>query len=458
MIRESDRSINSQIHETCQLYDIDDRLKITRNKTKTDADSIASEESGKDDVTLQDRVDSQLYIVRETKSGRQLWKCPLKESDDVANHISAVSKLCYRMGCHSFRSMLPPLDGRPPIRSPSWLRHCSRGALQSYLENRLSSNSNHVYRIRFPEHVYCWFADDGNDRTADEDRWAFYHGLKIESSTPEYWLAQCLLDDMQGEDFASFLANSIDIIHKQTGKSWGQLFGEVSSCDKARGIRSKSQLMDGICQGCQGDCQLDDHNAFDQICTANNIWIPVEIAQVIAHQLFHSDWITSSKYVEELSIKVTETAMDIESSSLFEAKEVVSPHEPVVAVKASIDSFAFLQLIMKTHLSRRKKQVTLIGLMFETASHGVLTDFYGANKINHPGYKDNLIGVPQLYAILNTIWKLTLEEVTLVFREAYDALYPPSQWNKPAPDGINFQSFLVAADRLALFSRWTFNV
>jgi hypothetical protein len=456
--RESGQRIDSQIQK---LYGTN-KLEIAPNKAakkdETDADSIVSEDSGKDKVTLQERVDSQLYIIRETKSGRQLWKCPLKESDDIADHIAAANKSCYRVCCHSFRSMIPPLVGDPPIRSPIWLRHCSRGALQSYLEDRLSSHENHGYRTRFPEHVYCWFSDNGNNQAADEDRWAFYYGLKLESSNPEYWLTHSLLDDMHGEDFSFFLAQSIDAIHKQTGKSWDQLFGEISSCKKAGGNGSKSQLTDGIRQG--SFCALNFDGVFDLMSTAYTVWIPVEIAKGIAHQLFHSDWIESSKYVEELCLKVTKAVMDIENLSSLGVKEgSASQHEPMAADASSIELFTFLQLILKTHLSHKKKQVTLIKLMFETASQGVLTDNYGGNKSNRQGYKDDLISVLQLYEILNTIWKsMTLEETTLIFREAYDALYPPSHWSKPAPDGINFSSFLVAVDRLALFSRLTFPI
>ena len=74
------------------------------------------------------------------------------------------------------------------------------------------------------------------------------------------------------------------MMYKQTGKSWDQLFGEVSSCKKAGGIRRKSQLMDGVHQG--GFCALDD-DAFDRILT---VWIPVEIAQELFTNFFHSDW------------------------------------------------------------------------------------------------------------------------------------------------------------------------
>ena len=110
-------------------------------------------------------------------------------------------------------------------------------------------------------------------------------------------------------------------------------------------------------------------------------------------------------------------------------------------------------MIMKTYLSHKKKRVIFIRLMFETASKGVLTDFYDAQESNSSN-QGNLIRLPQLYQILQTIWKsVTLNETTLIYREAYDALYPPSQWSKPAPDGINFQSFLIAAERRSLFSR-----
>lgn len=409
-----------------------------------DDDGIVSVESGVDDVTLRERMDSRLYVVRETGSGRQLWKCPLGESDEVVDRIAAERSCRGGESCRSFRGMLPPLDDRPPIRSRGWLRRCSRGALRSYLEDRSSSNKS-AHRIRFPEHVYCWFADGDRDRSADEDRWAFYHGLKPEDSDPEFWLTRCLLDDTQGEDFSSFLAHSIRTAHEQTGKSWDQLFGNKSTFE--------SQLVDGISQG---GCASEDHDAdVHQACRANNVWITAETAQVIVCQLFQSDWIDSSKAFQELFAEATKTATFIEDTSLLEAKVgLASRHERVAADKSSIDFFTFLQLIMKTHLSRRKKQVTLIGLMFEKASQGVVTDC-DANKRDHPCYEDNLIGVPQLYDIVKIIWpSMTLKDTTLVFRVAHDSMFLHSQWDKSilAPNGINFQSFLIAVERLGLFS------
>ena len=173
-----------QITEACQLYGFD-RLECTHDKTadKGDADSIISEESGKDAVPLQDRVNSRLLVVREADSGQSLWRIPMEESDTIANHISANSKLHYRLPCHSFRSLLPPLlEERPPIRNSSWFRSCMKGVLFSYLDDRSScqavNNTNKL--IRFPEFVYCWFADEDEEdqSSADEDRWAFYYALK----------------------------------------------------------------------------------------------------------------------------------------------------------------------------------------------------------------------------------------------------------------------------------------
>ncbi|KAL3826238.1 hypothetical protein ACHAXA_006266 [Cyclostephanos tholiformis] len=431
-------------HNMDELYGIVEDRGITTtvdtndNETDVDDDDIVSVESDADDVTLRERMDSRLYVVRETRSGRRLWKCPLEESDKVVDHIAAAEKSRRGESCRSFRGMLPPLDDGPPMRSPGWLRRCSGGTLRSYLEHRLSGNENRLYRIRFPEHVYCWFADDDKGKTADQDRWAFYHGLMLEDDDPERWLTRCLLDDTQGEDFSTFLAHLIRTVQDQTGKSLDELFGKIS--------KYNSRLH-------QCGSVLDCDDSFDQTCTAENAWIPTSTAQAIVRQLFQSDWIDSSKFFQELFADVTQAA----NHSLLEAGDgVASRHELVAADESSIGFFAFLQLIMKTHLSRRKKQLTLIELLFEKASKGVVDDFYDANKDDLPYYEANLISVRQLYDILKIIWpSMTLEDTTLVFREAYGALYPPSKWTKTAPTGINFQSFLIAAERLALFSTST---
>ena len=439
---ETDNSDEKQIREVAQLYGFGE-LKLkpdSTNKKKDDHDannSIASVDSNNDEIPLQERVDSQLYIVRETPSGQQLWKHPLSDSDAIAGHIAQNSKLMHRLPCHSFRSMLPPLiSDRPPIRTPTWLTCVMRGilfaALQSY---------NKEDRLRFPEFVYCYFADNNDENAADEDRWAFYHGLKLSSNhNPESWIVYTLLDDMQGEDFLLFVLQALKATKNQLGKSWEYQFGEVfSSCNQA--TNSISELMNAMKER---GYSLDGNE-----CISSNVWISVQISIEISYQLFYNDRIKSSKFVEEISSKLAKMAMDIENSLLFGELQDDS------STTSCVDLFAFLQVVMKTYVSHKMKQLTLIRLMFETASKGVLTDFYNVQDNSSTScYAEGLISVPQLHQILKTLWKSTTLEVTvMIYREAYDILYPPSQYCKPAPDGINFQSFLIAAERYSLFSR-----
>ena len=439
---ETDNSDEKQIREVAQLYGFGE-LKLkpdSTNKKKDDHDannSIASVDSNNDEIPLQERVDSQLYIVRETPSGQQLWKHPLSDSDAIAGHIAQNSKLMHRLPCHSFRSMLPPLiSDRPPIRTPTWLTCVMRGilfaALQSY---------NKEDRLRFPEFVYCYFADNNDENAADEDRWAFYHGLKLSSNhNPESWIVYTLLDDMQGEDFLLFVLQALKATKNQLGKSWEYQFGEVfSSCNQA--TNSISELMNAMKER---GYSLDGNE-----CISSNVWISVQISIEISYQLFYNDRIKSSKFVEEISSKLAKMAMDIENSLLFGELQDDS------STTSCVDLFAFLQVVMKTYVSHKKKQLTLIRLMFETASKGVLTDFYNVQDNSSTScYAEGLISVPQLHQILKTLWKsTTLEESVMIYREAYGILYPPSQYCKSAPDGINFQSFLIAAERYSLFSR-----
>lgn len=413
------------------MYGVD-KLECIRNKKTAvnDDDSITSVDSGKDSIPLQDRVNSQLYVSRETSLGKSLWKCPLNESDVISGHLVATSKLCHRFPCHNFRSMLPPLTTEPQTKSSTWFRHVLRGvlfaALQNYSdsENQLSSSNS---TIRFPEFTYCWFEQE-DSKSSDADRWSFYHELKAsKDNSPECWLLFTLLDDLQGTDFLFFAVQALNAVRNLMDKSWHHQFGNIiSTCGEA--------------------AELDEE--------ANDIFIPVEISKEIAFQLFY-DKIKSSKLVDEVSNKVEDMALDIDNSVLWGEQVLPSKldEEPSPTTK-SLDLFAFLQVVMKTYLSHKKKQVTLLRLMFETASKGVLTDFYAEDgSIDNTG--TGLVSVPQLHQILKTVWKsTTLQETTQIYREAYDVMYPPSQWNKPAPDGIDFQSFLIAAERYSLFSRY----
>jgi len=303
-------------------------------------------------------------------------------------------------------------------------------ALQNYsdLENdgqQSSSNS----QLRFPELTYCWFEQEDSE-LSDVDRWSFYHELKTsKDSNPESWLMFTLLDDLQGTDFLFFAVQALHAVRNLMDKSWHHQFGNIiSSCGEAT--------------------ELDEE--------AKDIFLPVEISKEIAFQLFYSDKIKSSKLVEEISTQVEEMGVDIDNSVLWGEQVLPSEldEEPSPTTK-SIDLFAFIKIVMTTYLSHKKKQVTLIRLMFDTASKGVLTDFYNAQDSNSTvSSEEGQVSVSQLHQILKTVWKsTTLQETTQIYREAYNVMYPPSQWNKPAPDGIDFQSFLIAAERYSLFSR-----
>lgn len=439
--------LDERIDETCHLYGIDKLECITSNTKENntdDADSIVSEDSGKEAVTLQDRINSQLFIVRETTSGQILWKCPLQDSDTIADNFVALKALSYRLPCHSFRSMLPALKegDRPPVRSPTWIRHCMIGvlfsALQSYAEERASSLI-HIVRIHFPEHAYAWFSNEedflprdekGVERLAkeDEDRWAFYHGVKGLSNCDSLgWIVYQLLDDLHGEDFFSFFSDAMDMIQKEMGQSFDQ-FSENSV--------AKAEFEDKY------------------------IWVLTTTSHEIIYRLFYGDWIKSSAYTEALTTEVDENAMDMPNSTLpvlqTEAtlKDIYSP---------CIELYSFVQMLLKMYLKHMVKQMIQIRLMIDTSSTCELTDYYNVPTANQCDKENALMkgqsaSFVDFCKIIKSLWPtVSLKEMTLLYRESYDATYPPSQWNKPAPKGISFDGFMVAAERRCFFSRARLN-
>ena len=90
----------------------------------------------------------------------------------------------------------------------------------------------------------------------------------------------------------------------------------------------------------------------------------------------------------------------------------------------------------------------------------VLIDESNMNIGANPCDQDELcvVNVPQLHSILKTIWPIALKDISQIYRESYDVMYPLSQWKNPAPSGINFQSFLVAAERRGWFSKYGVNI
>ena len=209
-------------------------------------------------------------------------------------------------------------------------------------------------KLRFPEFTYCWFEQE-DSKSSDADRWSFYHELKTsKDNNPECWLLFTLLDDLQGTDFLLFAVQALNAVRNLMDKSWHHQFSNIITM-------------------CAGATELEEE--------AKDIFIPVEISKEIAFQNFYSDKIKSSKLVDEVSNKVEGLAVDIDNSVLWGEQVLPSEldEEPSPTTK-SLDLFAFIKIIMKTYLSHKKKQVTLIRLMFDTASKGVLTDFYGCSR------------------------------------------------------------------------------
>eukprot|EP00970_Alexandrium_tamarense_P008750 scaffold1693_cov263-Alexandrium_tamarense.AAC.4 len=436
------RATMRSTRQICQLYGFEKlECAAMRNaafetaKEERDADSIVTEDS----VPLRDRINSQLFVTRETETGKVLWKRPMQETDMIAHDIDARTNLQHRLPCHSFRSMLPSLaEGkRPPAKSPDWIRSCTRGILFSawhaYRNERLASNADDA-KFYFPEHVYCWFSDEANSTmtTEDEDRWAFYQGIKgLAISDAEGWIMYQMLNDMQGEHFTSFLFHTLKTIKSQMESSWTDQVGVVFS--HAEGLQSMSVLQERF-------KSLGQSLENDNYLCGINLWISLDSAHDSLRVLFYSDRIKSSATTKALSKRATEMTVDVKG-------------EPC------IDVFSLVQIIMKEYIVHMQKQTTLLRIMFETGSTGNLTDVYdtpGEVDINEEIEIDTeyIVSFQQFVKIIKTIWPtLMLKEVALLYREAYDMMYPTSQWNQPAPDGISFASFMSAADKRCLFSR-----
>ncbi|KAL7513298.1 hypothetical protein ACHAXN_011120 [Cyclotella atomus] len=393
----------------CQLYRVDE----CQDTTHCDDDSITSK-------NLTERVNSHLFIVRETESGEEIWRLPIQNADAVANHIIANDKLRYRLPSHTFRSMLLPMDGQTPIQSATWIASCAKGlffAAFHEFDQRDDATMNSPFR--FPEFTYCWFSDGENHSSNnDEDKWAFYHGLKLMSLEDALcWIVYRLMDDVQGEHFTSFLFQALGVLKKHLGALWEEQLGFCSQKETVSNMLMYEKRLQSL------GCSLET--------PSSQISLSTEVARAAINELFYGERFKSSATVEDLHQQLKD-----------------------VAVKSSIDFFSLVEMIMKAYTVHMQKQFTLIRLMFGTSSTGTLTDYYNEPKEDHPRSSSDLIGFRELHKILKTLWpKITMQESTLIYREAYDVMYPQSDWGRPSPNGISFDSFMIAADHRSLFSQ-----
>eukprot|EP00956_Cyclotella_meneghiniana_P017385 scaffold28292_cov71-Cyclotella_meneghiniana.AAC.3 len=381
--------IADESNALCQLYNVD-CCQHSHSKTNCSGedDSITSED-------LQERINSQLFITRETASGKVLWRCSIQNTDFLSDHVIAHDSLRYHFPSHSFRSMLLPLEGNSsPVQSTLWIR--------------------------------CYDSNEDKLAADDDEKWAFYHGLElISAEEPLGWIVHQLMDDVHGDHFTSFLFHTINVVRKHSS-CWDEQLGLYSTPESTT---SKMKFEEN----------LKSHDqSFDESTTVSTFSISSESARAAINELFYGDFIKSSATVEDLHQKLQDMTSD----------------------DSNIDLFSLVEMIMKAYLAHMQKQFTLIRIMFETSCSGTLTDFYDEEVVvdnNHPKkYGDSLIGFRELHKILRTLWpnKISIRESTSIYYEAFDVMYPQSQWDRPcSSDGISFESFCIAADRTCLFSR-----
>lgn len=380
-------------------------IQSTNTKTEDDCSiSIASEGS----EALNERLDSQLFIVRALASGKILAQFPIEESDSIAEHL-VERNIKSRVSCMSFRSMLQPiLKEKVPVRDEVWLRRCMRGILVFAIgsadsqEDSLGLSLSKVAKPSIgPAHVYCWFMENHGITPDDEDIWSFYYGIRrlAAKRDAEACLHYQMLDDVN-LDYAEFFVEALLLIRSRMDQSWHAQFNNMET-----------------------ECQ-------------QHIWIPTDVTkQVISHMF--SFWPDPTLSIEDLNRKAEEFATQLDSE---EEKEMGH-------LSSRVGLFVFLDLVMKGHIDQIKKQTTLLRVMFETASNSKAKDQ------DVSVHTEKLVSATQLHKILKAVHEsITLTETTLLYRDAY-ALLVTKAMNGYAPRGITFDSFLFAAKQRGLFAR-----
>lgn len=274
---------------------------------KNDDNSIISSDNSE---TLDERLNSQLFIVRASVEGKILSQFPIEESDSIANHL--VEGKRSRVSCVEFRSMLQPFPkDKVPARFSSsrvydefWLRRCMRGILASALGGADAQDI-------CPEYVYCWFNENHSVKPDDEEVWSFFYGVKRLAAMhdAEACLHYHILNDVN-LDFAQFLVDTLNFVKSLMDQSWLTDF--------------------------ETECQ-------------QHVWIPKDVANRVNSLMF--TWTDPPLPVEDLNRKVEVLVAEGDEEN------------------GRVDLFTFLQLLMNEHTHLVKKQTTLLQVSFDTARH-----------------------------------------------------------------------------------------
>ena len=177
---------------------------------KKDDNSISSDNS----ETLDERLNSQLFIVRASVEGKILSQFPIEETDSIANHLVEGNSR-RRVSCVEFRSMLQPFPkDKVPARDEDWLRQCMRGILTSAMDG---TDAQEVC----PEFVYCWFAENRSAKPDDEEVWSFFYGVQrlAAMQDAEACLHYHILNDVN-LDFAQFLVDTLSSLKSLMDQAW----------------------------------------------------------------------------------------------------------------------------------------------------------------------------------------------------------------------------------------------
>lgn len=177
--------------------------------TQLEDHSISSENS----ETLDERLNSQLFVVRASVDGKKiLSKFPIEDSESIAAHL-VERNARVRVACLEFRSMLQPISkDKVPVRDKAWLRKCMRGIMISALDSVGAQED-----WDWPSHVYCSLTGNHDD----EEAWSFYYCLKQHAANQdaESCLHYQVLNDVD-LDFAAFFVDTLELIKSKMDQSW----------------------------------------------------------------------------------------------------------------------------------------------------------------------------------------------------------------------------------------------
>lgn len=264
---------------------------------------------------------------------------------------------------------------------------------------------------------------------SDEDRWAFYYGLRaLYKEDPECSLLWTLLDESFGQDGLSYVLYTLGVVLSLgDAELWAQ-FGRLLSPGNTSGSGIESVPLELLTK----PQQSVDKSQINHI--PQYIWVKIEIAKEAARSILSKSMAphiqNAIDAIDAMKVKPEDIVYEDPEPKIGEENSVTNENNPSLdSVKpmglsgeaTHINLFLFIRIMLQQLQADQIHRNAAIRLMFETASVGALTPNFARDSASSSS-GSNIVHVeyPQFQSICRTIFPtITITEMASLYQACY---------------------------------------